>query len=143
MGLRLGLCLRGLSQARQANNLVKSEPSAKTKERFQEVNPGAKIIGWADNGLTGSPHVFYLARSVEEFVSLGGEIEPQYEKRRSMRCVIDKIDRETGVVDLTILLDLRNRKGKTLRDVPFEDPFGPYPGFDNEGGSWHFITSCR
>lgn len=123
---------------------MKAEPSAEAKKRFQEVNPGAAFVGFgfSDDRLA-SPPVFYLARSVEEFVSLGGEIEPQYEKRRSMRCVIDKIDRETGVVDLTILLDLRNRKGKTLRDVPFEDPFGSYPGFDNEGGSWHFITGCR
>lgn len=122
---------------------MSAAPSAKARERFLEVKPGAPIPGVGGDLWLDSPPVFYLARSVEEFVALGGEIEPQNEERRSLRCTIDKIDRETGVVDLTILLDLRNRRGKTLRDVPFDDPSGVGPGHaGSKGGSWHFITSC-
>lgn len=87
--------------------------------------------------------IFYLAQSIEEYYELGGQDDPCAPGLRSLRCMADGIDRETGMVDLTVLLDLANRRGRTLRRVPFENPTGSWPAFAGDtGGSWHFLTSC-
>ncbi len=105
--------------------------TAEQRQAFARVTPGKKDI----NG----PR--YLARSVEEYRYLGGDTDPQYPEARSIVCVVDKIDVETGVATLTVMLDWTGRLGLTVRDVPFANPKGNWPGFKGDpGGTWHFIV---
>ena len=85
--------------------------SDEARRRFQEVEVGDPPYGYTGSSNLGSTPIFYLARSREEYRRLGGELDPSAPELRSLRCVADKIDRETGVIDLTILLDLTNRRG--------------------------------
>lgn len=87
------------------------------------------------------PSIFYLARSPCEYADLGGVIrEYEHPMVRSLRCVPERIDRETGVVDLTIIHGMTNARGRTLYGIPFKNPQGVWPFADEAGGTWHFIT---
>lgn len=82
--------------------------------------------------------IVYLAKSLEEFGSLGGVLAPQENPMvRSLRCVADEIDPETGVADVTIILDFTGRRGQTILGVPFRNPEGQWPFPDELGGTWH------
>lgn len=89
-----------------------------------------------------APMIYYLAKSPEEFKALGGILAPQENPMvRSLRCVADRIDHETGVIDLTVLCDWKGTRGGSVKNVPFKNPQGRYPYENEVGGTWHFLTA--
>ena len=93
-------------------------------------------------GESSVPFTLYLARSPEEYKEFGGVLAPgEHPMTRGLPCVIDKIDRETGVVDLTTLSGYMasSKRVKSLRDVEFKIPAEPWPYESEPGGTWHFL----